>query len=183
MDYEVIDIHDERAKELAQILSNEKALSILKLIEERPPRSISEISRELGIPISTVSYHIDRMLKVGLVEVAGKKYGKRLQEVKLYRASSKPILILPGGKKKHRTWEKLRVINLAVSAVASTGMYFAVKLLMGGSEEQSETVRTLTVKTAKEASKSSLDWIAVIIAILTFILVFGVLEYRFRKRF
>ncbi len=182
MDYEVIDIHDERAKELAQILSNEKALSILKLIEERP-RSISEISRELGIPISTVSYHIDRMLKVGLVEVAGKKYGKRLQEVKLYRASSKPILILPGGKKKHRTWEKLRVINLAVSAVASTGMYFAVKLLMGGSEEQSETVRTLTVKTAKEASKSSLDWIAVIIAILTFILVFGVLEYRFRKRF
>lgn len=182
MDYEVIDIHDERAKELAQILSNEKALSILKLIEERP-RSISEISQELGIPISTVSYHIDRMLKVGLVEVAGKKYGKRLQEVKLYRASSRPILILPGGKKKHRTLEKLRVINLAVSAVASTGVYFAVKLLTGGNGEQSETVRTLTVKTAEEASRSFPNWTAVIIAILTFILIFGVLEYRFRKRF
>ncbi len=160
MNYEVIDIHDERAKELAQILSNEKALSILKLIEERPPRSISEISQELEIPISTVSYHIDRMLKVGLVEVAGRKYGKRLQEVKLYRASSKPILILPGGKKKHRTWEKLRVINLAVSAVASTGgVYFAVKLLTGrNGGEQSETVRILAVNTAQEASKTSIDW-------------------------
>ncbi|AMQ18013.1 transcriptional regulator [Thermococcus peptonophilus] len=182
MNYEVIDIHDERAKELAQILSNEKALSILKLIEERP-RSISEISQELEIPISTVSYHIDRMLKVGLVEVAGRKYGKRLQEVKLYRASSKPILILPGGKKKHRTWEKLRVINLAVSAVASTGVYFAVKLLTGRNGEQSETVRILAVNTAQEASKTSIDWAAVLIAVLTFMLIFGVLEHRFRKRF
>nr|WP_209475402.1 winged helix-turn-helix domain-containing protein [Thermococcus stetteri] len=182
MDYEVIDIHDERTKELAQILSNEKALSILRLIEEKP-RSISEISQELGIPISTVSYHIDRMLKVGLVEVAGKKYGRRLQEVKLYRASSKPILILPGGKKEHRTWEKLRVINLAVSAAVSMGVYLAAKLLREGSKGQSETVRTLTVKTAPEVSKTSTDWAAILISVLTFILVFGVLEYRFRKLF
>ncbi|WP_335755195.1 hypothetical protein [Thermococcus gorgonarius] len=31
------------------------------------------MSEELGFPLSTVSYHIDRMLRVGLVEAAGEE--------------------------------------------------------------------------------------------------------------
>ncbi|ASJ04814.1 ArsR/SmtB family transcription factor [Thermococcus barossii] len=128
MDYETIDIHDERAKELAQILMNEKAITILHLVEDRA-LSISEISRELNLPISTVSYHIDKMLKVGLIEVAGKKYGKRLQEVKLYRASNRPILLLPRKsvakvkKKAVLGFERLHVISLAIAGLISAGVY------------------------------------------------------------
>ncbi|MDV3103437.1 ArsR/SmtB family transcription factor [Thermococcus waiotapuensis] len=93
-DEKAININDEAAKILAQIITNEKALAILHAIEDKP-KSITQISEELGFPISTVSYHIDRMLRVGLVEVAGKKYGKKLQEMRLYQASNRPLLIIP----------------------------------------------------------------------------------------
>ncbi|WP_258084110.1 ArsR/SmtB family transcription factor [Thermococcus thermotolerans] len=135
MDYETIDIHDERAKELAQILINEKAIAILHILEDRV-LSMSEISRELELPISTVSYHIDKMLKVGLIEVAGKKYGKRLQEVKLYRASNRPILLVPRksvAKVKKKTvlgFERLHVISLSIAGLISAGVYAASKELL-----------------------------------------------------
>ena len=129
MDYETIDINDERAKELAQILMNEKAIAILHLIEETP-MSISEIAKELNLPISTVSYHIDKMMRVGLVEIAGKKYGKRLQEVKLYRASNRPILLVPRKsiqkvKKKAFSFERLHVISLGLAGAVSLLVYKA----------------------------------------------------------
>ncbi|MCD6372608.1 MAG: winged helix-turn-helix transcriptional regulator [Thermococcus sp.] len=127
MGYETIDINDERAKELAQILMNEKAIAILHLIEDTP-MSISEISKELNLPISTVSYHIDKMMRVGLVEVAGKKYGKRLQEVKLYRASNRPILLIPRKSiqkvhKKTFSLERLHVISLGLAGLVSLLVY------------------------------------------------------------
>ena len=135
MDYETIDIHDERAKELAQILMNEKAIAILHLLEDQA-LSISEISRELNLPISTVSYHIDKMLKVGLIEVAGKKYGKRLQEVKLYRASNRPILLIPRKsvakvkKKAVLGFERLHVISLSIAGLISAGVYAVSRSLL-----------------------------------------------------
>ena len=135
MDYETIDIHDDRAKELAQILVNDKAIAILHLIEERA-LSISEISRELDLPISTVSYHIDKMLNVGLVEVAGKKYGKRLQEVKLYRASNRPILLVPRKsmakvkKKTIMSFEKLHVISLSLAGLVAAAVYAAARKVL-----------------------------------------------------
>jgi DNA-binding transcriptional ArsR family regulator len=133
--YETIDINDERAKELAQILVNDKAIAILHLIEDRA-LSISEISRELDLPISTVSYHIDKMLNVGLVEVAGKKYGKRLQEVKLYRASNRPILLVPRKsaakvkKKAIMSFEKLHVISLGLAGIVAAGVYVAARKIL-----------------------------------------------------
>lgn len=128
MDFETIDIHDERAKELAQILTNDKAIAILHLLEDRE-LSISEISKELNLPISTVSYHIDKLTRVGLVEVAGKKYGKRLQEVKLYRASNRPILLVPRKsvskvrKRPIASLERLHVISLGLAGLVAAGVY------------------------------------------------------------
>ena len=128
MDFETIDIHDEKAKELAQILTNDKAIAILHLLEDRE-LSISEISKELNLPISTVSYHIDKMTRVGLVEVAGKKYGKRLQEVKLYRASNRPILLVPRKsvssvkKRPVMSFERLHVISLGLAGLIAAGVY------------------------------------------------------------
>ncbi|MDK2983818.1 MAG: hypothetical protein PWP19_1296, partial [Thermococcaceae archaeon] len=69
MEFEIIDVGDEKAKELAQILTNETSLLILRLLQERT-LSMSEIAKELGIPMSTVSYHLDKMTRVGLVEIA-----------------------------------------------------------------------------------------------------------------
>ncbi len=149
-----INIHDERAKELAQVLTNDKALAILHLIEDRE-LSISEIAKELNLPISTVSYHMDRMLRVGLVEVTGRKYGKRLQEVKLYHASNKPILLLPrktaaGVKKKpFLGFENLHVISLALAGLISAAVYaVSRRLLVVSPEKGTENLSTSAQKVA-----------------------------------
>ena len=159
MGYEEIDIHDEKAKELAQILVNDKAIAILHLIEDRA-LSISEISRELNLPISTVSYHIDKMLHVGLVEVAGKKYGKRLQEVKLYRASNRPILLVPrkSAAKVKKTaimsFEKLHVISLGLAGIVAAGVYAAARKILiplsSGAPQGASSSYNLTVMSTQE---------------------------------
>lgn len=184
MDYETIDIHDERAKELAQILMNEKAIAILHLLEDQA-LSISEISRELNLPISTVSYHIDKMLKVGLIEVAGKKYGKRLQEVKLYRASSRPILLLPRPTKREKTstFDRLRVITLSIATGLSLLVYWLFREHYTGSRTQTETIRvfSLSNETASRSYPSG-SHIPIILAIVTFALVVS-LGWFVKKRF
>lgn len=126
VEFETIDVGDEKAKELAQIIVNEKAIAILRLLQEKS-YSASEISEKLGMPLSTVVYHLDKMSRVGLVEVVGKRYGKRLQEVKLYRASPKPILLLPARtsfkKRLLRTIERIQVISLSIAGVISYALY------------------------------------------------------------
>lgn len=132
VEFETIEVGDEKAKELAQIIVNDKAIAILRLLQEKP-YSASEISEKLGMPLSTVVYHLDKMSRVGLVEVAGKRYGKRLQEVKLYRASPRPILLLPAKtsfkKRILRTIEKIQVISLSIAGLISYAFY---RMLAGG---------------------------------------------------
>ncbi|ASJ11097.1 transcriptional regulator [Thermococcus sp. P6] len=198
MDYETIDIHDDRARELAQILTNEKAIEILHLVEDRP-LSISEISRQLDIPISTVSYHIDKMLRVGLVEVAGKKYGKRLQEVRLYRASNRPILLVPRKsvskiRKSALGFERLHLISLSVAGLISAGVYAVSRRLLvsvsssGGNLSVMSTPKRVPVpgsgetSTTARASLSGGPDLAVVLAIVTFVLTFLLASYILRRR-
>ncbi|AFL95971.1 hypothetical protein CL1_1775 [Thermococcus cleftensis] len=211
MDYETIDIHDERAKELAQILMNDKAIAILHLVEDRA-LSISEIARELNLPISTVSYHVDKMLKVGLIEVAGKKYGKRLQEVKLYRASNRPILLVPRKsvakvkKKPVMGFERLHVISLGIAGLVSVGVYAAsTRLLapMGASGKDSayeignismmsapgkslvsvvSNTSTTQATALPSAPTAHTSAISALLAIVTFILTFLLVSYILKRR-
>ena len=107
--------------------------------------------------MSTVSYHLDKMIRVGLVEVAGKKYGKRLQEVKLYRASSKPILLLPRGMpiKKHflRVFEKIQIISLGISGLLASGVYALSNKLLTKNILREENI-TYTIEKAIPTSKA-----------------------------
>ncbi|MBO8174472.1 MAG: helix-turn-helix transcriptional regulator [Thermococcus sp.] len=161
MEFETISVDDERAKELAQILMNEKSLAILRLLQEKT-LSLSEIARELDLPLSTVSYHIDKMVKVGLVEVVGKKYGKRLQEVKLYRASPKPILLLPRRisvkDRILRTFEKIQVISLSIAGLIAYGVYNLSKVVLTPAGQapkvmKEELVRNLTQTAVENATQ------------------------------
>ncbi|NJE47575.1 ArsR family transcriptional regulator [Thermococcus sp. GR7] len=208
MDYETIDIHDERAKELAQILMNDKAIAILHLLEDRA-LSMSEIARELNLPISTVSYHIDKMLKVGLVEVAGKKYGKRLQEVKLYSASDRPILLVPRKnvakvkKKAVPGFEKLHVISLTIAGIMAAGVYKASTDLLSpkdiptysnttqsGNFTVMEAGREITVLTANTTQgitttplmQTSASALPVMLSLAAFILTFLLVSYLLERR-
>lgn len=194
----VIDVDDERAKLLAQILTNEKALAILRSIEDEA-KSISEIARELGYPVSTVSYHIDHLLKVGLVEVSGKKYGKKLQEVKLYRASNAPILLVPrkdvARVRRHlKSLDRLHVISLGVSGLAAAVVYEVAaremrKKSVTGSPSHGTyeaplraVYQVISNTTQTKGSTGNLQPGALALAILTFVLTLSAFYYLFLRK-
>ncbi len=196
----VIDVDDERAKLLAQILTNEKALAILRSIEDEA-KSISEIAKELGYPVSTVSYHIDHLLKVGLVEVSGKKYGKKLQEVKLYRASNAPILLVPrkdvARVRRHlKSLDRLHVISLGVSGLAAAVVYEVAARVMRkkaatGSPSNAhatyeaplrEFYQVMSNTTQTKGSTGSLQPGALALAVLAFVLTLSAFYYLFLRK-
>lgn len=90
-----VDIDDPRASAIAEVMSNKTAKKILSLISEKEV-SESDIASELNIPLNTVGYNIDKLLKAGLIErsknffwsVKGKK-------IPTYRLSNRKILISP----------------------------------------------------------------------------------------
>jgi len=184
LEYETIDVTDERVRELAQVLANERAMAILRLLRERE-FSMSEIAKELDMPISTVSYHLDKLLRVGLVEVAGKKYGKRLQEVKLYRASSRPILLLPRpAERRTSPLDKLRVITLSVATGLSALVYWVTDRYYGNpgsTTSQTEPIRMLSAETGKQAGSSG-SYVPALLAIMTFVIVVSA-GWLLKKRF
>ncbi|NJE25676.1 ArsR family transcriptional regulator [Thermococcus sp. MV5] len=159
MEFETIDIRDEKARELAQVLANDTALSILTLLQEKT-LSMSEIAKELNIPISTVSYHLDKMVRVSLVEVAGKKYGKRLQEVRLYRASSKPILLLPRRiptkKRFLRVFEKMQIISLSIAGLLASSVYIVSNKLL---KKPQPSIENMTYAVERAPSPTGLETI------------------------
>ena len=184
MNYEKLDVTDERVRELAQVLANERAMAILKLLREHE-LSISEISKKLEMPISTVSYHIDKLLRVGLVEVSGRKYGKRLQEVKLYRASSRPILLLPRpAGEKSSALDRLKVITLSVATGLSVIVYLISERYFGAQKSrppaQSESVKMLSTETTRQTMSSG--HLPLLLAVMVFAIVVFV-GWFLKKRF
>ncbi|RLG56257.1 MAG: hypothetical protein DRN99_00145 [Thermoproteota archaeon] len=84
-------IDDPELTNIAQVLSNPTARRILKqLIRETSP---SEISKAEKLPLSTVSFHIEKMVEAGLVEKTRSIAGERGRK-KLYRLKFPSMLIL-----------------------------------------------------------------------------------------
>ncbi len=84
-------IDDPELTSIAQILSNSTARRIIKqLTKEISP---SEISRREKLPLSTVSFHIERMVEAGLVEKTRSIAGERGRK-KLYRLKFPSMLVL-----------------------------------------------------------------------------------------
>lgn len=202
VEFETISVEDERAKELAQILINDKALSILKLLQEES-LSASEVADRLNLPLSTVVYHLDKMSRVGLIEIAGKRYGKRLQEVKLYRASPKPILLMPAKasfkKRILSTIEKIQVISLSIAGFIAYGVYRVVNSLVkpvgewdiqGNITQTAEEIRKMAIeKTASPTSTEVVSKgaelpadISVILAIVAFFSIAFLLVYYLSRK-
>ncbi len=93
MDLFVIDLFSEEAKTLASEISNETARKILKELFKKP-HSATELSKKLGIPLSTVKYHIDKLTELGVIRVVHKTFGGRLRDVKVYVYDKKAIVFL-----------------------------------------------------------------------------------------
>ncbi|ADC64419.1 putative transcriptional regulator, AsnC family [Ferroglobus placidus DSM 10642] len=103
-------LHSEKAKLLASEISNETARQILKELYKNPA-SITDLSNKLDIPLSTVQYHINKLIELGVIKLAQKRLGKRLRDVKMYVYDKESIVFL-SSMEKHEFEHLLRTFVL-----------------------------------------------------------------------
>ena len=117
----LVSLKEDKAKELANVISNDSCRKILDYLGGREDSTETEISTALGFPISTVHYNLQHLMKVGIIEVEEFHYSEKGKEVNHYKLANKYIIIAP--KTTYGIKEKLKSI-LPVSLLALIGAGF-----------------------------------------------------------
>jgi DNA-binding transcriptional ArsR family regulator len=90
----VLEPGDERAQKIGKAISSQTANDILHLISEEP-RTASELTDTLQIPMSTIKYHLDNLLSAGLLEVRETRYSVKGREIKVYAVRNQLVIVAP----------------------------------------------------------------------------------------
>jgi DNA-binding transcriptional ArsR family regulator len=125
----LVSLQEEKAKKLAQVITNESCRRILDYLAEKDATE-SELAEKLMLPISTVHYNLKQLTEGGLVVSEEFHYSEKGKEVNHYRLANKYIIIAP-----KTVWgikEKLKSILpvvLVVGAAAGFLQLFAARLI------------------------------------------------------
>ncbi|HIH25738.1 MAG TPA: winged helix-turn-helix transcriptional regulator [Nanoarchaeota archaeon] len=119
----LVNLEDTKSKELAQIISSDTARKILNILSDKP-YSETDIAQKLNIPLTTVHYNIQHLLKAEVIDIKDFLWSEKGKKIQLYQLSNKLIIIAP---KTTTTsfMEKLReIIPVAlVGLLTSAGIY------------------------------------------------------------
>jgi len=85
---------DERAQKIAKAMGSQTANDILQILGEGP-RSLTDITERLGIPMNTAKYHIENLLDAGLIAVEQTRYSIKGREVKIYTLTNQLLVVAP----------------------------------------------------------------------------------------
>src|SRR3989338_10085098 len=119
----LVSLEESKAKELAQIVSNDVCRRILDYLAVKESHATeTEISSELGIPLSTVHYNLKQLLQSGIVKAEEFHYSEKGREVMHYSLANKYIIIAPKATATESLANKLRKILPVVGIVAATGI-------------------------------------------------------------
>jgi DNA-binding MarR family transcriptional regulator len=135
----ILPLNDTSSKKISQIISSDTARDILGVIASAP-RSTSEIAEQLGIPLTTVQYNLEKLSDAGLVKVARTKYSKKMKPVKLYTPQRKLVVIAPVKTEKTDVIAALkRYLVVAAVAVVGSGIIEFLSLRMRSLAEDAVT--------------------------------------------
>jgi DNA-binding transcriptional ArsR family regulator len=84
----------EQAQKIAKAMGSQTAGDILQLLKTGPKTS-TEVTDQLGIPMGTAKYHIENLLDAGLIEVTKTKYSVKGREVKVYGLKDQILIVTP----------------------------------------------------------------------------------------
>lgn len=118
---------EDKAKLLAMQIANDRGREVLECIFRGRPKSASEISQELEVPLPTVMFHIDRFLEIGIIKIAKTRMSRKLREIKYYGPAKRAILIIP-----YQEEETMSYIANAVKTSVITPLTMVLVLIVSG---------------------------------------------------
>ena len=89
----LVDLKEDKAKKLAQVISNDSCRKILDYLTHKDKATETEISKDLKLALSTVHYNLKHLNKSGLVIVEEFHYSQKGKEVNHYKLANKFIII------------------------------------------------------------------------------------------
>ena len=123
----LLDLNDKKTKKLAETITSETSRKILDYLADKDDTE-QNMATELGVPISTIHYHLQKLVEASLVVVDEFHYSKKGREVNHYKLANKYIIITPkkvtGIKQKLKNILPVGLIILGVSGIIKLATRF-----------------------------------------------------------
>ena|SRR3989338_1274659 len=193
--YLLFNLEDDKAKKLGEIISNLSCKKIINLLAEKE-LSISNISREINMPMNSVQYNISKLLEAGLIEEAKSWWSVKGKKMPSYKIVNKMIVISP--KKTSNFYSKLKsVVPVVLVSSIFTSLFFwteedkkmtansfdaAINLtqntaISGASQATENVAKTAGDLASVSSGTSAYIWIIILI----WLGIFGFVIYSFIK--
>jgi len=117
----LVSLKEDKAKQLAQVLSNDTARKILDYLSKVEHATETDISKKMKLPLSTVHYNLQQLSKSNLVSDEHFNYSEKGKKIVHYSLSNKYVIIAP--KKTDILKEKLRQFLPVVLITTMTAVF------------------------------------------------------------
>lgn len=132
----VLEPGDERAQKIAKAMGSQTASDILTLLATGA-KSLTDITEQLRIPLTTAKYHAENLLDAGLITISETKYSVKGREVKMYALTDQLLIVAP--KQTNVRSLLLKYASLFGIVVAGTLTVIGLAPLLAGQSTWSET--------------------------------------------
>jgi DNA-binding transcriptional ArsR family regulator len=154
----LVSLEEDKAKALAQVLSNDTARKILDYLSRNDLKSETEISKELKIPLSTVHYNLDLLSKSDLVSTDNFSYSEKGKQIVHYTLSNKYVIIAP--KKTEALMQKLRQFLPVMFIATAASVLIKYFWPFAGKTAAEPLLRTMAEPFAEPLAEDSMIMIA-----------------------
>jgi DNA-binding transcriptional ArsR family regulator len=90
----LVELGDSRLKEISEVIGSKTCNKILDYLTEKNG-TVSDISRELAIPLNTADYNVKKLTSAGLIEKTSHFWSIKGKKMPVYKLSNKKIVISP----------------------------------------------------------------------------------------
>jgi len=118
----LVSLEENESKALAQVMSNDTARKILDLLSKHESLTETDIAKKLDVPLSTVHYNLQALVKANLVKSEEFHYSEKGKEVNHYSLANKLIIIAPKNTRTESFRDKLKSILPVALIVAAVGV-------------------------------------------------------------
>lgn len=126
----LLDLNDKKTKKLAETITSDTSRKILDHLADKDD-SEQNMAKELNVPISTIHYHLQKLVEASLVIVDEFHYSKKGREINHYKLANKYIIITPkkitGLKQKLKNILPVGLIVLGISGIIKLATKFTTK--------------------------------------------------------
>jgi predicted transcriptional regulator len=148
----LLSLEEGKAKKLANVIGSDACRKILDLLAQQSATE-TQISTKLSMPLSTVHYNIQQLLKSGLVKADEFHYSEKGREVDHYSIANKYIIIAP--KSVEGLAEKLKKVLPVFAFVAVTGAVLDPLSRFFGNPQVSKAAESIPRELASGAVQES----------------------------